>query len=83
MQKITIHNRVVQETHHGFYCDDCGAELGISVEHDDGYYENKGLFEMNLNIGKWYAYRKHLCPKCRQKFIIKLEHTLESLGFEG
>lgn len=82
MQKITIHNRVVQETHHSFHCDDCGTELGISVEHDDGYYEEKGSFEMNLNIGEWYSVKKHLCPKCRQKFITKLGQTLESLGFK-
>ena len=79
MDKIETIERVVEERIHRFYCDDCGKFLGKSTEWDDGYYEEIGNF--STHYGCHYI-KKHLCDKCKDEFVSKLNQALTNLGFK-
>ena len=67
---------------HDFYCDGCGKYLGMSIEDDDGYYENKSEFSIDLNTNRWFSLKRNFCNCCQEEFIEKLNESLRELGFE-
>lgn len=83
MEKITTQIKKIQETTHSFYCDHCGAELGCSIEHDNGYYQQLGEFKLKMFTPKgWYELNKCLCGTCREKYLTGIYEMLESAGFK-
>lgn len=80
MEKIKTSEQIVELRSHSFYCDGCGAFLGESKEEADGYYEEKGLF--NIRVFRYYEISKHFCDKCKKDFELKLNNLLLDLGFK-
>ena len=70
---------------HEFYCDECGASLGQSEEHDDGYYEKIGDEEWSFYIRSagWFHKRGNYCPACRRKVEQSIIDALLKLGFHS
>lgn len=83
MEKI-IQQIIADEkiTFHDFYCDKCGAQFGLSIEHDDGTYHTLGNMCVSLYGPEgWYRAQACLCDKCRTKFVSEIEATLKRMGF--
>lgn len=68
MEKLEKIKRTKNEFKHLFYCDRCKRYLGESFEHDDGWYECIGEFEVSFYLDRWYRYKKCLCNLCQIKF---------------
>ena len=83
MEKIETKIKQIEETTHSFYCDECGAEIGCSIEHDNGYYQQLGTFNLEMfTPNGWYDLNKHLCNTCRDKYLMSIYEMLESAGFK-
>ena len=82
MKKVETKTRQIEDRTHHFYCDDCEAYIGASQEHDDGWYQELGTFELKIlmPIG-WYKFKKCLCEKCKEKFLDQAYTNLEFVGF--
>lgn len=73
--------QVIEKIHH-FECDMCHTVIGESLEHEDGWYEEKGLFTEHFRIsGEEFTIRHHLCENCKIKFRSKIHTELMKLGF--
>lgn len=73
--------QVIEKIHH-FECDMCHTHIGESVEHEDGWYERKGLFSEHFRIsGEEFTIQRHLCEICKIKFQTKIRAELMKLGF--
>lgn len=67
---------------HQFYCDGCGAELGTSVELDDGYYKTFGDYQQGVYVNKaWYRLKKNFCDECATAKTAAIISALTGLGF--
>ena len=82
MEKIRKTTKYIEENKHEFYCDECEKYLGASYEHDDGWYDKKGMFELKFYVDGWYHVKKCLCDDCIERFIRKVEWNLINMGFE-
>lgn len=83
MEKIRKTTRQIEENKHEFYCDKCDKYLGASYEHDDGWYQKHGEFELKFYVADgWYRVKKCLCNDCRKKFISNVKFNLTNIGFE-
>lgn len=82
MEKTREVIRSLTSIEHSFYCDECGKHIGTSTEHDDGWYQDFGKFEVKMYIDGWYYLKKCLCDKCRYEFSEKLKTNLYNLGFK-
>ena len=83
MEKVETKVIQTEEITHNFYCDECGAHLGSSVEWDDGYYQGFGGFELKMHTSRgWYEIKRCFCDTCRDKFLNKVYASLEAAGFE-
>lgn len=67
---------------HHFYCDNCNKHIGSSKEHDDGYYEEFGAFDLDFLLpdGRYYL-SACLCEVCQHKYMETIQGMLQSLGF--
>ena len=82
MENIDYDFREVEVPIHKFYCDDCGEYLGESEEYDDGYYVEKGEYNVEFNFDHWYTLEKCLCEKCAEKKNNQIFQALKDLGFK-
>ena len=83
MEKIIKNCVKITQKLHKFYCDNCGLEIGISEEYEDGYFKNFGEYKEEVLInGNWYSINRTLCDKCKEKFIKNIINKLEELGFK-
>lgn len=71
----------VEEIKHEFYCDECGKYLGVSYEHDDGWYETLGEVNLSYNVNGFLYLRKCLCDKCKYELEDNIRRNLSALGF--
>lgn len=79
--KWTETKTTIRNIHH-FNCDYCGTHLGISEEHDDGYYQTFGDFELKWNTpAGWYRRKVCVCEECKQKILSEIYDQLEQMGF--
>ena len=81
MEKTIAIEKTEQRNYHCFYCDECNEPIGDSIECEDGYYQEHGVLEFQFYVGSWYKFKKHLCDKCRTNYILKIQSTLENMGF--
>ena len=58
MEKIIKEVREIEDIKHSFYCDKCNSYLGTSYEHEDGWYDKLGEFELKLNVNGWLCIKK-------------------------
>lgn len=83
MEKVATQIKKVEQYTHFFYCDDCGAQLGCTTSHSDGWYSTLGDFELNWFTPKgWYRLEKCLCDTCKEKYLSAIYGGLESAGFQ-
>ncbi len=84
MEKITEATETITKKVHEFYCDECGALIGISEEYREGDYTRCGSFELNVLTpdGLYKYYDKLLCDTCKESFPEKVYEALESLGLK-
>ena len=83
MERLETKTYTKEDTIHHFYCDDCNEYLGKTEEYDDGYYHKLGEFKLSFRIlGNPLTVEKHLCDKCKKKFLEKIEDSLKELGFK-
>ena len=67
---------------HQFFCDECGAELGVSTEYDDGYYAKFGEYNQQVQInGVWYKLHANYCPECAATKTNDIISAITNLGF--
>ena len=84
MEKVERVPKTTYRDVHYFYCDDCGTYLGATEEYDDGWYGEKGKFELSFCVSsRWYRMNKQLCDECREKVLSKVADNLIQLGFEN
>lgn len=83
MHKIESVTKTVTETIHHFYCDGCGKLLGSTHEHNDGFYDWLGEFDILWRIPDYgcIELNKNFCKKCKQQFLDELVTKLENIGF--
>lgn len=81
MEKVEKSTKTIEERKHLFYCDECGEFLGETYEHEDGWYPEKGEFELRLYVDGWLAIDKHLCDECRKNLIENIRSVLKNIGF--
>ena len=55
---------------HEFYCNHCNKFLGRSVEHEDGWYDEKG--DVSYVVKDSVDYVGHLCESCKKELDSKL-----------
>lgn len=67
---------------HSFYCDKCGEYLGTTDEWDDGWYAERGEFELRLYVDGWYHIKKHFCESCKKDFLDNMKAALIDMGFK-
>lgn len=83
MERVIHKTKTITTTSHIFHCDECGRLLGSSDEHEDGWYQSFGAFDIEWYTPKgWYQLEKCLCKECRAALEDKLCATLEELGFK-
>ena len=82
MEQVKVTPRYYEERVHHFYCDGCGKYLGQSLEYNDGWYEEIGVFELKCYIDSRYILHKHLCKECEGKLLLETEQDLRRLGFK-
>lgn len=82
MDKLEKVEKKCIELKHNFFCDNCGKELGSTVELEDGYYPELGEFELSFNLDGWYKVKAHFCDQCRKEFIESLKTQLINMGFK-
>ena len=66
---------------HNFFCDNCGKELGSSVEYDDGYYAQCGEYEQKIYIDDWYEIKANYCKDCAEKKTQEIISAIKAIGF--
>lgn len=88
MDKLITVTETVEKRTHRFFCDECGALLGESVEHDDGYYTKFGqvprsnMPQDDQILGIHVELLKNcLCDKCLEKKQNEVRDALVKLGF--
>ena len=82
MEKVVKKPITTIRHEHYFECDLCGKPIGMSLELEDGYYEELGLCEIDIYIDDWYRYRKILCEECQKIIASKVVMALIDIGFE-
>ena len=85
MEKITERDIIVKKRTIHFYCDCCNAEIGVSEEFDDGYYEEFG--EISTMIVTRFDNNPHvrnisgnLCDNCAEKFLKELDESINKIA---
>ena len=83
MEKVISYLEFKRKHTHIFSCDKCEEVLGNSIEYEDGYYDEIGVFESEIYIDGlgWLKLKATLCDKCKAKFIKELEKEFNKLGF--
>ena len=83
MEKIVKKPITTMRSEHHFECDLCGKYIGMSLELEDGYYEQLGKYSRSFYIDKeWYEINKTLCEDCQKVITSKLIMALKDIGFE-
>lgn len=82
MEQVKVSPRYYEKRTHWFCCDECGKYLGQSLEYDDGWYEEIGVFELKCYINTNYILHKYLCKECEGKLLLEIERDLRRLGFK-
>ena len=83
MEKIETRIKTIEQRYHHFNCDGCGVHLGISEEHDDGYYQSFGDFDLAWHTpAGWWRSKKCLCDQCKEKYLSEVYTALERLRFK-
>lgn len=91
MEKIEV--VYVPRDKHFFYCDRCRKEIMVSIEYDDGYYEEPHLEfkEYDDIIKNVIGKNIHLCKECKDyyeeyfknKFIKEFEKVDKIIKGDG
>lgn len=83
MEETEIKEIVTEECTHIFYCDNCNKKLGESIELDDGYYEEFGVYRQSFNIKNLGSYKMNLnlCDECKKIYDKKIVDAITAIGF--
>lgn len=75
--------KVVDRVLHEFYCEECEAYIGKSLEDYDGYYNDLGLIHLTFKIeNNYFTLEKRLCDSCRGKLTTNIANVLVLNGFQ-